>query len=486
MKKFKLFVFLLICFFSFSLRINAAGLTVSANAYTVYVGSNVNITASASGIAGKFTFKSNNLSVLSGGGEVWIENSTSTMTFKASQVGQATITVIPSPGYVAYSDGSGYYNVSKSITINVINRPVVTPKSSVNYLSSLSIDGKELNPQFNKETLEYAVELEASTTSININATPQDNKASVIGAGNRNVTEGINNIDIVVTAENGSKRTYRIKATVKEKEPIIVYIDNEPYTVIRKKEQLISSSIYYSESSVEINGEEIPAYYGEITGYTLVGLKNSEGIINLYIYDEENSTYRLYREFNFSRIVFYPLEPDPEQIPVGYFKYIIAINDMEIPCYKKSDNDNYVLLYGVNIENNNEGFYIYDSFENTIQRYGESIFDSYKEEILILKSIIFGLISIIAVILVVSALQGSLNKKNKKSKSFSFFKIKNKEEKEKIKDEKNKDKEKIKEAKLLAKELKRKEKEEKRKKRKKKTLDDTSIIDITNINIKRK
>lgn len=484
MKKIKLFVFLLICFFSFSLRINAAGLTVSASAYTVYVGSNVNITANASGIAGKFTFKSNNLSVLSGGGEVWIENSNSTMTFKASKVGQATITVIPSPGNVAYSDGSGYYNESKSITINVINRPVVTPKSSVNYLSSLSIDGKELTPQFNKETLEYAVELEAGTTSININATPQDNKASVVGAGVRNVTEGINNIDIVVTAENGSKRTYRIKANVKEKEPIIVYIDDEQYTVIRKKEQLKSSSIYYSESSIEVNGEQIPAYFGEITGYTLVGLKDSEGIINLYVYDEENNTYRLYREFNFSRVVFYPLEPDVEQIPVGYFKYTTTINNIEIPCYKKADNDNYILLYGVNIENNNEGFYIYDSFENTIQRYDESIFDSYKEEILILKSIIFGLISIITVVLVVSALQGSLNKRDKKSKSLSFFKPKNKEEKQK--EQKNKDKEKIREAKLLAKDLKRKEKEEKKKKRNKKTLDDTSIIDITNINIKKK
>ena len=314
MKKIKWFVFAAICFFSFLPRINAVGLSVSSNAYTIYVGESVNVTARADGIAGQFIFKSNNLSVLSGGGEDWLENSSRTFTFSAKQAGSATITV--TPNNVAYSDGSGYYTESKMVTITVKNKPVynppvqntkpaqnttpkpVTPKSSINYLSSLIIEGSNLNPEFNKETLEYTVELESGTSLINIKATAQDSKASIIGTGSKNVSEGANNFEIVVTAENGSKRTYKINAIVKEKDPIIVNIEDNAYTVIRKKEQLPSSSSYYSESSVEINGEQIPAYFGEVTGYTLVGLKNNEGIINLYVYNEENNSYKLYQKYH--------------------------------------------------------------------------------------------------------------------------------------------------------------------------------------------
>ena len=386
------------------------------------------------------------------------------------------------------SETGGTVNLSGSRSVSVINKPVytppvqnntpkpVTPKSSINYLSSLEVEGSILNPVFNKETLEYTVELESGTTLINIKATAQDSKANISGLGAKGVSEGANNFEIVVTAENGSKRTYKINAIVKEKDPIIVNIDNETYTVVRKREQLISSSAYYSESSVEINGEEIPAYYGEVTGYTLVGLKNSEGIINLYIYDKKDNSYKLYQEFNFSKIIFYPLEPSI--IPDGYSKDKIIIKDIEIPCYKSAE---FVLLYGLNVENNNKGFYVYDSFENTLQRYNDKIFDSYIEEIEILKSIIVGLLSIVIVVVLVSALQGSINAKNNK-KSKSFFKSKE----EKTNSEKDKEKQRKLEAKMLEKELKRKEKEEKKKKKRKKNLDDTNVIDITNINIKKK
>ena len=176
------------------------------------------------------------------------------------------------------------------------------------------------------------------------------------------------------------------------------------------------------------------------------------------------------------KIIFYPLEPSI--IPDGYSKDKIIINDIEIPCYKSAE---FVLLYGLNVENNNKGFYVYDSFENTLQRYNDKIFDSYIEEIEILKSIIVGLLSIVIVVVLVSALQGSINAKNNK-KSKSFFKSKE----EKTNSEKDKEKQRKLEAKMLEKELKRKEKEEKKQKKRKRNLDDTNVIDITNINIKKK
>lgn len=471
----------------------SAGGSIGVSANSIYLGNSVTVSVTVTeaaawevhiGVSGAAS-SSNCTGVDFADGSSDAKNTVKTYTTTCTPTKTGTINFSLS-GNITNETG-GTINLSGSKSVSVVNKPVynppvqnnkpaqnntpkpVTPKSSINYLSSLIVEGSNLNPEFNKETLEYTVELESGTSLINIKATAQDNKASIIGAGAKNVSEGANNFEIVVTAENGSKRIYKINAIVKEKDPIIVNIEDNAYTVIRKKEQLPSSSSYYSESSIEINGEQIPAYFGEVTGYTLVGLKNSEGIINLYVYNKENNSYKLYQEINFSKIIFYPLEPNT--IPDGFSKDKTTINDIEIPCYKSKD---FTLLYGLNIENNNEGFYIYDSFENTLQRYNDKIFDSYIEEIKLLKKLIVGLLSIIGIIVVVAAIQGTLNQ--------------NKQPKSKEKTDIAKDKQRKLEAKMLAKELKRKEKEDKhnKKRKKKKNLDDTNIIDITNINIKKK
>ena len=62
----------------------------------------------------------------------------------------------------------------KTLTINVKEKTVVNntpkPKSSNNYLSSLSIDGIELDKKFDKEILEYSAQIPAETEKIKINA----------------------------------------------------------------------------------------------------------------------------------------------------------------------------------------------------------------------------------------------------------------------------------------------------------------------------
>lgn len=414
---------------------------------------------------------------------------------KVTPTSAGTITCSTSNARATDMASNSWQNLSASTSVSVAAKPVyntqkptnsgtVTPKSSVNYLKSLEIEDKEISPKFNKETSDYLVELEAGTTSINVKAAAEHNKAKVTGAGTINVSEGVNSIKVVVTAENGSKRTYTITATVKEKDPIIVDVDGKKYTVIRKKEHLPEASALYTSSKVIINDEEIPVYVGDVTGYTLVGLKDEDGIINLFTYDEENKKYNLYREFKFLPITFYPIAIDEKLIPNNYKKSKIVINEVELTCYKMSENDSFVLLYGVNIETNNEGFYIYDIEENTLQRYNDKIFDTVNEEMFILRSIVVGLFSIVVVVVVASAIQGTENKfkerlLNPKKASMS----KEKKEKSKLEREENENK---KAAKLLEKDLKRKEKIKKEKKKNKKNfLENTNVIDITDINIKK-
>lgn len=90
---------------------------------------------------------------------------------------------------------------------------VIRAKKTNAYLSSLTVDNT-LVTDFNKETFEYTLDnVPYSKTSININAILEDNDATIEGIGNINLTTGLNEIKVVVTAQNGNKLTYKINVT---------------------------------------------------------------------------------------------------------------------------------------------------------------------------------------------------------------------------------------------------------------------------------
>lgn len=85
------------------------------------------------------------------------------------------------------------------------------------YLSSLKIEGYELSPEFNKNTLEYYVIIPKSCKELEIDATAEIEEAVVRITGNNNLTKQENNISIRVTAIDGTSRVYNITA-IKEPE----------------------------------------------------------------------------------------------------------------------------------------------------------------------------------------------------------------------------------------------------------------------------
>ena len=93
------------------------------------------------------------------------------------------------------------------------NKKFDTLKSNNNYLSSLSVEGYELSPEFDKQTLEYTLNKEIKESEINIKAIANDSKATVTGTGNIKINKNQNKFRIDVTAESGTVRTYIIKIT---------------------------------------------------------------------------------------------------------------------------------------------------------------------------------------------------------------------------------------------------------------------------------
>lgn len=385
-KTFKALIIIVACFF-FQLRVSAGDVSIVTNNRNPSVGSNVVVTVKAPNVAGNFSVTSSNQSVLSGGSSnSWIEGSV-TYTFVAKAAGTATITVKPIDA--ADYDGNAFSAV-KSVTITVGNKTTSSSTkkdlSSDNTLSSLSIDGVNLEPAFNKNTTSYNVNLEAGVTKINVKATPNDKSAKVTGIGEIEVSEGNNNIEVVVTAENGSTKTYTITANVKEYDPINVKVENSKYTVVRNIKNITAPN-GYEETKIKIKGEEVPAFKNKTTGYTLVLLKDDKGNQNFYIYKDKK--YILYKEYTFNKIILYPMEL--KKVPKGYKKTKITFNDDKIIAYKKNKKSNYALIYGMNVETGKKHIYMYDKEEDTLQIYNDELNDVSDEKIEQYKMLIAGL-----------------------------------------------------------------------------------------------
>lgn len=422
-KNIKLLTFAIISYFLIMGSINAASLSLSKSSSTVSVGSTVKITAKISGGTSytysnfsisydqdRFAFVSssdncNGLNCLVEG------NGSVTLTFKAKSNGSGSFRASGS----FEDDNSGSLSGSTSVTVGASNT-TTTPNegktlSSNNYLSSLKVENQTLTPEFNKDTLEYSLNLPSDTESINIIADKEDKKANIIGAGEVKVSEGINTLEIIVTAENGNKKTYVIKATVEEKDPIKVSLNKQTYTVVRNKD-LLTKPENYEEKTIIIDGKETPAFYNEITKFTLVGLKDEKGNINLYIYDQNKKTYTLYKEMKFNNINLYPLSINKNI--KGYKKYEIKINDLNVKVLKIKKDSKFAIVYGIDLDTGKKNYYSYDIENNTIQLYNDEYSNFLIDYMYIGIYIILGswaLLLIFIIIIIVLCVKNSKRKK---------------------------------------------------------------------------
>lgn len=433
-------MFLLVIFtfitLAFTTKVNASSATfsVKSSASTVAVGNNVTVTVTlSSGTAlGSWNFTigydTSKLKLVSSTAErdqtsagfATSANQKSVSykyTFKALQSGTATVNIGDA---IVYDFSEEKMSLSKGSTkITLKTWAQIEAGYSTNAdLKSITIDGGELNPnvsltpEFNKNTLEYTIELEPDTTEITVSAAEDDSKSSVNGTGKISVSEGSNKIEIVVTAQKGNTKTYVINAIVKELEPINVTIDGTNYTVIRKAENM-TNPYSYTEDTVMINELEVPAFYSSITGYKLVGLKDETGNIKMFIYNESNGTYKYYQELSLNKVLLATLSIPEDKIIKGYTKDKVMINNEEVECIK-NEEFGITLVYGKNVETGKSLFYVYDAEENTLQRYDEESFDRINNKFELYTYIILGAGSVIILLIII--LIASMIKNKKKLK----------------------------------------------------------------------
>ena len=128
-----------------------------------------------------------------------------------SGVAEGTAVNISVNGIVT-TDGSAESSIGKAS----YSTRVAAPLSSNANLSSLSVSEGTLSPSFSAGTTSYSIgEVDFSVSKLNISYRTEDSKATVSISGN-NLAVGANTVSVVVKAENGTTKTYKIQVTRKQ------------------------------------------------------------------------------------------------------------------------------------------------------------------------------------------------------------------------------------------------------------------------------
>ncbi len=389
MKKILKTLSILIVSLLFTITVDAATakITVSTSKSQVVVGNTFTVTTkiSGSGLGSwqwTLNYDTKKFKLVSGGNVFFFSESgenqkSKTWTLKAIAKGSGTISV-KAAGAFAYKDESTMKITTNSKTVKVITQAELEASySKDNNLKSLSVEGLKLEPQFNKDTTDYKVTAESNTTEIKINANKSDSKADLSGTGTFKVTEGENKFTITVEAENGSIKKYNITVNVTDPNPITTSINDKNYTVV-KRESNLTKPEDYEKTEITINESKVPAFYNEVNNFTLVGLKDENGDISLFLYDKETNTFSEYKEIKLDQIKLYPLSIDKE---IDNYKLTkIKINNIEFDALML-DNSDYAVIHAQNMNNGTSDYYTYDTKTNTVIRYTDETLKPLKDKI---------------------------------------------------------------------------------------------------------
>lgn len=452
-------MFTLLLLFTSISKVSAASASIQVSSSTnrIVVGKTftVNVKVSSSNTIGTWewtmSYDTKKLKLVSGPstvkdyGDSKIKSKTYTYKFKAIATGNTSVSVKSAAVY-DYKTEKTMSLTKGTKNINIITQAQLEASySKNNNLKSLSIDGLKLSPTFNKNTTEYKAEAGSNTEKVKVTATKEDSKASISGTGEHSVTEGDNKIKVSVTAENGSTKTYTIIVTVKDPNPITVKINDNEYTVV-KRESKLEAPKSFEKMTVTINDQNIPGFYNETNDFTLVGLKDTEGNINLFIYDKENNEYKPYSETILNQSKIYPLPLDKEI--KGYTKSTITINNIEFEAYE-NDNKEFYIIHAKDLETGKDNYFTYDKINNTIIRFHEEEQkqDELKEcndknqEYQKMLMLLFGETIIIFIILI-CILISKISKTKKRKKQRQLMLLKQQEEQKKLEEAKKLEEEK--------------------------------------------
>ena len=366
----------------------AAGMSVSAGQSTVSVGRTVAFTITVPAGSEAWTYSvaySANLTLESGdlapmGFEG--DNRTNQLVFRANDTGTGSVWISAGSYCVSGED----YDASGSASVSIVSasepddsEPDYTPstpgKSGNNALASLTVSAGELAPAFDPTITDYTLSLPLRTNQITFTATPSDSKATVQGDGEVALQGGENKVAVVVTAEDGSAKTYNITVKVAREPTVFFSLNGESLGVMQDTDG-VTPPAGFSPTTVPYSGEELPAWTNA-AGQMLLYLVNQDTLAaGFYLYDEAEGVQSPYLPivYGATTYVYTGVPAEKESIPgltlcdVEAFGHILKGWK-----YEDASLQDFCVLYLMDA-GGNYGCHTYDSQSGTLQRFSGAVF----------------------------------------------------------------------------------------------------------------
>lgn len=312
------------------------------------------------------------------------------LTFKAKAAGSSALSFATTEVTNFNEEPLDASSASANVTVST---PVVLSGNA--NLSSIKVSAGTLSPAFSANTTNYSVTVENSVRKLTLSAIAADKDAKTSISGRDTLSVGTNTRVITVTAPNGTTKKYTVKITRKAAQNQSTTLPSSEPTPEPPVVNHITVTVGEEQMTVieDFSGIELPAGFSlaeqVINDNTVVCVKNTAGIVMLYLKSEENAGFYIYNNasisfnayttVNIAGINYIPLEkPRNVSVPNGFSLAELSIGDVPLTAWKSTEDENFYVVYLCG-NGDYKGFYLYDAKEGTAQRYferGEVITDA--------------------------------------------------------------------------------------------------------------
>lgn len=386
----------------------SASVSVKADKTTTTVGQNVTVSITYSSSVGIGSFDtavqydssvleyvSSNDAVNGGAGMLKVSYFATSMSpdktytvklnFKTKATGSSKVSV--STNLICDDNDQSLGTPSGSVTVNVQN-----PSLSSNAdLTELYISSGSLSPAFSSSVTSYNIVIPYNVTVLTVSAETADKNAKITVEGSKNMQVGKNVRKVIVTAPNGTKKTYTLNITRQEgtgnetgttTTPGIPATDASKVTVgedtlyIAKDLKDVTLPAGFEQVALTVNDTQFPSVQDKSRTVVLLYLTDADGKNGkFYMYDTAAMTFSDFTHTQVSTGVYTFLTPDSTvAIPTGFAQTFLKVGEQTITAWSFPDAamQEYYLVYALS-PTGNKGLYQYDTVEGTFQRYTATV-----------------------------------------------------------------------------------------------------------------
>lgn len=380
----------------------ADGISVSAGQGSVSVGKTVAFSITVPSGSEAWTYSvswSGNLTLESGdtapmGFEG--DSRTNQLVFRANSTGTGTVSISAGSYCIAGED----YDASGSASVTIVAAdkpddsepaPAPTPSgggsstgnnpgvslSSNNALSSLTVSAGTLTPAFDPAITEYTLSLPSQSDRLTITANPSDSRATVQGDGDISLQDGETSLSVVVTAEDGSAKTYTITVQVAQAPTLFLDYNGQRLGVVKDVSQVTPPAGFAPAEPITYSGDTLPIWTDVSGKRTLVYLMDEKtSAQGFYLFSQTTGVQSPYLPILCGSVTYIytdipkELSSVPGLTPATVKAFGQTLNGW---TYNDASLKDFCVLYLMD-DAGSYGYYTYDSREETLQRFSGAVF----------------------------------------------------------------------------------------------------------------